>query len=147
MFLWSCNKKLYNCVNWTEYFLHNFLHFQTYSFIGLFSYILVEVASHTFVRNTEKSSPQEMYFTLMERKVFSWLGNNLSTSSLRPSWPKQFLPQPYTAPVTEKKIWKVCALKHVHTWKHHTEYPLNHILNKNYFMVTQQADSFLSRTP
>lgn len=96
---------------------------------------------HTLVRNTEKSSPQATYFTLIERRVFSWLGKSLSVSSLRPSWPKQFLPQPYTAPATGKEIWKGCAKVCLHLKISSSIANINLLLNKNYhFLVTLQAN-------
>lgn len=68
----------------------------------------------TCVRNTEKSSPQAMYLTLMERNVFNWAGYLWSISLFNPNWPNLFLPQPNTAPakITSITFWKLykCSL-------------------------------------
>lgn len=49
----------------------------------------------TWVRNTENSSPQAMYLTLIERNVLNCLGKiNRSDSLSIPNWPKVFFPQP-----------------------------------------------------
>ena len=55
----------------------------------------------TCVKKTEKSSPQVIYLILIDLRVFSWLGYNLSKLSFKPNWPNSFFPQPKTAPKTK----------------------------------------------
>lgn len=71
----------------------------------VFVWYLLNVSIITYVRNTEKSSPPEIYFTLILRIDFSCVGNDTLVWLFNPNCPKSFFPQPKTAPNYENKIF------------------------------------------